>query len=116
MAVAVGAKNASPLRPTDSDSVCASEHVAGTAMWCIHIWPVIARWHCVQDVTCHVRVLHDYSSRIQSPLHEEQNAISQEPKQQPLSVIRTVGVSLRPTGETLAVRRSFQGGTDDKHD
>jgi hypothetical protein len=70
----------------------------------------------VQEVTCHVRVLHDYSSRIQSPLHEEQNVIPQEPKQQPLSVIRTVGVSLRPTGETLAVRRSFQGGTDDKHD
>ena len=116
MAVAVGAKNALPLRPTDSDSYVQANMWRVRRMSCIHIWPVIARWHRVQDVTCHVRVLHDYSSRIQSPLHEEQNAIPQEAKQQPLSVIRTGAVSLRPTGETPAVRRSFQGGTDDKHD
>ena len=63
-------------------------------MSCIPIWPVIARGHRVQDVTCHVRVLHDYSSRIQSPLHEEQNAIPQEAEQQHLSVIWTGAVSL----------------------
>ena len=42
--------------------------------------------------------------------------IPQEAKQQPSSVIRTRGVSLRPTEETLVVRRSLHGGTDDKHD
>ena len=51
----------------------ASEHVAGMDMWCIH---VLAGHHLVgtvQDMIRNVRVLHDYSSGIQSPLHEDQN-------------------------------------------